>query len=600
MTSQGVKVNFESGSLLARGKNAEDDNGLMVESGGTSIDIGNSEAALSKSGNDQISLDVSSGNAKVKNNNKNFSVGKNQTLTVAGKDVVVKENPIVFISPARNQIFISSKPFAEVKFQWKTNESGGEGIQISQKSNFSKITHQSKTANSTHTAKLNSGDYYWRVKSLKGALSNVRKFSVINEKPSVVIAPRNSEVFRFIKKEPLITFSWQGSRIANSYSIEIASDKSMKKIIKKIQSFQTRISVDSLAEGVYFWRVVNNYNFGEIENPVATEPSQFSITKGKNVEPVALISPANGEKITTEQVKNGKILFSWRPGEEFTEYRISISKDPSFKTAVLTSATKNSYFEITEALPSGEYFWKVDGKTVDEKFSEPSRKNRLIVEIIKPVINFSPLNNAVLKETNKDGDIAFSWIDSARWGYYRLDISHDAGFSKISDSVFSANNSISVKNLKQGKIFWRVHLIDQNKKSINSSAVSNFYLPRMIAAPEVIRPVNNINIDMTNLDRLTFEWNKVPGANRYRLKMYAYNDPLKKPVFESEVAATNFQFKDLSKLDRTDYCIEMQALEIEGKNILGQSVIKKYFFSIKLNEKIEIPLIITPREVYVE
>ena len=74
-----------------------------------------------------------------------------------------------------------------------------------------------------------------------------------------------------------ILIKWSTSTLSNMYTLEIATDKSFTNIIHTAQTQYNSISVDSLEEGNYFWRVTSGSWINGVE-PKVTSLSSFRVT----------------------------------------------------------------------------------------------------------------------------------------------------------------------------------------------------------------------------------------------------------------------------------------------------------------------------------
>ena len=123
---------------------------------------------------------------------------------------------------------------------------------------------------------LKKGIYYWRIRAVhritkKEELSEIRRFTVLWDEPISLISPSNKEVVAYRNTLPIINFKWTASEIALGYKLVIASDPQMNNVIMTSDSTQNSIVLDSLSDGVYYWRVEKNTG---LKDTVKTNPQR--------------------------------------------------------------------------------------------------------------------------------------------------------------------------------------------------------------------------------------------------------------------------------------------------------------------------------------
>jgi hypothetical protein len=144
------------------------------------------------------------------------------------------------------------------------------------------------------------------------------------------------------------TLSWHKANGAARYHVQLADDADFHHTIIDRVTTDLSAGTGSLRPGKYYWRI------GAI--PQRGDRIQWSL-----VTDFELRSTADDR---------AKVTLHWRPGAWVAaSYKIQIARDEKFATLTLEKST-DAAFCVTDLLPRGRYFWRVqmmdsDGKLVD-------------------------------------------------------------------------------------------------------------------------------------------------------------------------------------------------------------------------------------------
>ena len=197
-----------------------------------------------------------------------------------------------------------------------------------------------------------------------------------------------------------VDLSWEQLCLSTSYELQLAKDN---KFTLKINPLQTGLGAGSGAStgaiaavsgsilvsmddynmtapamwiypgalpeagAIYFWRIrsARSATLQIAESPWSAANS-FTVKAGFIVNTpyygVQLLSPNNG----CTGCRTKPLAFSWSPWKEATKYQFDLSKDPEFKSLVVTTTTTSSGYEYQNALEySSNYFWRVKALEVN-------------------------------------------------------------------------------------------------------------------------------------------------------------------------------------------------------------------------------------------
>lgn len=137
---------------------------------------------------------------------------------------------------------------------------------------------------------------------------------------------------------------------AQGFRGEVASDEQFANIIAQANADGTQLRIPNLADGTYWLRV----RAIDAQGLQGQEASTRFVLKAHPVAPM-LIGPANNGKVRGEVPK-----FAWNEVSEADKSHLQLAKDRQFHALVSDQAGMSGQsFTPEQALPVGEYFWRV-------------------------------------------------------------------------------------------------------------------------------------------------------------------------------------------------------------------------------------------------
>ncbi len=316
LAKNSININFEHGSISAKrtgGIEGQNIRQVRILSKDTSISIENSNVKLSKLENQNLDLSVSKGVAVINTNFGQQIIKKDQQILLsAKKEAKVYKKQLKLVSPETRSYKITKSKKSSVHFAWeKIKDRGKLFFEISKNKNFKKTIYKKSIRKNYINKKLSSGSYYWRLrfksrKHKKTEISEIRKLIIIKDRRISLITPSKNNDFKYVTKLPIINLKWSKNKIASSYIINIAKNKSFTKDLKTIKTALTGISRDNRKEGKYSWRVKTKVNVKNISYENQSSMGFFTISKNNKVDPPSLIVPGNKKNIDQILSKYGK------------------------------------------------------------------------------------------------------------------------------------------------------------------------------------------------------------------------------------------------------------------------------------------------------
>ena len=261
--------------------------------------------------------------------------------------------------------------------------------------------------------------------------------------------------------------NWGGNGV-KQYHVEIATDSSFSSLVDSA-TVETAEYVFSLADGNYYWRVRAGDYTGNLGK--WSETATVFIDYTAPTMPRGLISTTGDYSVTlgwTAAVDSGS-------GVARYEYRIA--SDSSFVSIVVSGESAVNSNVTVSNLVYGNYYWQVRAIDNSGNIGEWSLyKNFSIADTIAPTapgeLDYQLNGNTVtLDWLASVDDVSGSGLKE-----YRIEISNQADFSKITLTRTSKTTRISISDLAGGNYFCRVSAVDQSGNVSDWSDVQSFQI----------------------------------------------------------------------------------------------------------------------------
>jgi hypothetical protein len=593
-------IEFNQGSIsTSRGDASGNIKDLNIKSGNTNVSIKNSNVKLSQNKAGDLNLSVAKGNASISTGKGEETLGTDQAVVIDNKSgsTVKLDTGIELITPEEDSYHLTVSGKKKIDFSWK-NPVGKYivNFELSDNELFSRIINKKIVKYNNFSAELNKGIYYWRIRALqegtkKQKLSESRRFTVLWDEPVLAISPANREIIGYKNALPVVNFKWTKSEIASGYKYTLATDPAMNNILMTLETVQNSLVLDTLNKGSYYWRIEKITGLKNIPELAPGSVFEFSINEKEIIGPPELIFPGYAKQFSKLLLEKQSITFTWKNNPDIKDYLFSVAKDDRFENIIHNEVSKVNFVSLDKILQTGNYFWRVTGR-IGENESIPSETRTFSVIDMEEIRLIIPEKNAVLEpeEDEKSAVVRFSWKGSEIKGKYKLQISGSEDFSSLyNETIVRFPSSSAVIQVNPGRYYWKVSLLDEEETILASSPSITFLVEDYLDKPSPASPQNGGIVNMSSKDILTLTWNKVPGANLYRMSLY--QDIKGKDYLIAEISdnITSYKITDLKKLDESSYYWTLQALETgKSKNdIKRKSRIVKNNFKITLGTPVD-------------
>jgi len=600
-----VDIEFAQGSINAKRGDADPKQKMNIKSKDTVVSIDKSDVSLTRMGGTDLNLTVNRGTAKINRGETEKLIRQDEKAVLSKDALTIYRLNLKLLSPTPNEHITTTAARHRVQFSWEAVRDAADiHHEVAQSPSFGDIVSIRRIAGEGRTLELPSGIYYWRLRAMnrktrKIEYSEVRRLSITRDAPLSLISPHDGATYSYNAKKPLVSFKWSGSELSSSYTLTVASDSSMSRVVQRIDTSATGAALDTLGSGTYYCMVRRSGAGQSVSSPV----HRFTITQTASLDPPELVFPPDARQFNKISLKNGTITFTWRTVPEIGSSRIDIARDRGFTNIIHTGTSATNFAKLTGALDTGPYFWRVTGmiRGGSESVTSSARQFRIIESDVIAII--APRDNATIAPDGEDtaAAVAFSWKRTEMPGQFHLVVSRDSGLSSAVRDARTDGHHQTVKGLEPGRYFWQVRQLDKSGAAIMKGPVVSFTVAERMGTPVVIAPAIREVVDMDASDALHFKWNRLRGANHYRIELFQQDGDVLKPIVRHTTRDGEWKMTELEKLDVGNFCWTLQAFDrAPGATAVRKSPLVKTCFEITLGKSLRKTKLKSPRVIYVK
>lgn len=291
--------------------------------------------------------------------------------------LIKKINAPKAISPKKGESFNVEKfPITQI-FNWDGEK---KTIFEFKKNDSEKINSQLVEGNKTSQQIDSPGEYSWRLKSEGDFLTSdyggwqsfsIQAYTFSTETKTIVLNRPNQKV----------AFSWGGN---DDVQFILARDQSFSDIVKKMNTNQSRLEVNIVKPGTYYWKL---NSMGKIEAKKVIIIPSAPPKRAPKVKRIKRIIKSSSiiEKIwdfvfPKAHAGSEQIYIDWEEIKNAKVYEIEISKDEAGKDILFKTKTSKPYI-MWDAPKTGVFYYRVRYQDFWQRFSPYSEFTTL--EIVK-------------------------------------------------------------------------------------------------------------------------------------------------------------------------------------------------------------------------
>ncbi len=222
-----------------------------------------------------------------------------------------------------------------------------------------------------------------------------------------------------------------------------------------------------------------------------------------------LTTPTNNSVNLTLPVGLG-----WNTVTNASSYTLQVSTTSNFSTLLVNTTQSGLTYNLQNLNYSTVYYWRVMANNADTTSNWSTTYN--FKTFAKPVDLLLPTNNAIKQIKT----LILKWSHIPSVTNYQLQLSKFNDFSTNLLSFFTTDTSYYASLFHSSQFYWRTRAVYNTDTSAWSS-VWSFTTKDSLTVPIITTPANNATNQKTNL---TFNWNDVNFAEKYRLQVSTSNN----------------------------------------------------------------------------
>lgn len=488
-------------------------------------------------------------------------------VTVSGSEVTQRDFSL--LSPrTREYVLDTSGQGVDVDFAWNL-ASAPEGsyvlIETSPVKRFDRITSSLRVTDSSEAVvDFPPGTTYYRTTLMSSVGEPLQDafegaVNVISAAGSELVVPAPADVFHYRSRQPVLRFSWTGNEYAAAYILEIAGNESMLNPAVYLRTDQTSAVVSTLGEGVWYWRVTQEYPSyfrGGEEAALASGLSSFTVERREELESPVLRVPSAGSFIDSSAADT---VFSWSNSDEAVSYDLYLSDSPRGGNVLARINRVENFASVNLAdygIQPGIYYWYVTFTDSEGTLSPASEvRSFSVVEggnVFRPVF---PTEGFTISDS-LIYDTKFTWKSNLP-GEVLLEVATDRDFSNVvlsKESQGSAGGVYGI-SLSSGAYFWRIRSNSALSDSFTSSGTS-FNVAGPLDAPRITRPAENGKVVIRPGGVARFDWETVNEADFY--KVVITSEDGREVYAPDETESSSFN-ADFASVPSGQYTLTLQA-----------------------------------------
>ncbi|MBP5452895.1 MAG: FecR domain-containing protein, partial [Treponema sp.] len=499
------------------------ENGMQLISAGVTVSVQSGGILSAMSSNGTTSFQVIQGQANLDNR----TLSEGEALERDENGQLLPPSFVVTSPPPEYKYLYFTQGEAQVPFAWRLNNLSDQTpmeLEFAKDKKFSNVVRTVSVTGVTQlSVNLESGDYYWRLKTLNPdgstgleAGSKIRVMQSLAPEPKV---PVSEYEYSYRTQKPPVRLIWSESEFAATYQLEIADNPQMTNPVVRQRSSLASSIVSSLGEGQWYWRVTPIYNDNNLGLANPSETSSFRIAKRGNLNRPTLKVPAEGTFINT-RIGNSSVNFSWKMENEADSYEILIADNSQLVNPVVKKTIETNYISISpkaDGISNRQWYWAVrqidnegnrsDYSTIRTFYAIDGQVEQ---HTIFPSQDYSILQSLLV-------DSRFTWKSNLPMTKH-VQIATDRSFTNIILDTPQEGSSLGGVKLNQGSYYWRLYSKDGTVEYVTEPKL--FHVVPPLPAPTNPNPNQANRAVIRPFTPYTFKWSGVDGADYYRFKLY--------------------------------------------------------------------------------
>ncbi len=548
-----MELEFKSGGFLAGLVNSSS---LKVKDGSNEFRIdGTAKVDISKVDSGASRFKVLEGEVSVQKGADNVRLKQGETVALEKQDknqpqekLKKREASSIDIKPLPSEGKFSFVEGDSLKLTWKPKGPiSSYRVELSKEKTFEGITNEfSTTLQKVETKEFpTSGTYYWRVVGFDERKEEVcaSKSSIVSfhwlKRPEIT-SPQADQVFDIGRDRfgapatsSSVEIQWKTNVDPTSHQLQVAKTPDFVKPLSDVKTKDLSYKTAELPEGKYFVRARSTFANKRNSMWSATVPFEVKFAALK----IFLPPPTLGEfkeKFLIHLDAQGNLVgpfptLKWSTVAQTKEYRLEVSKEPTFKSINHSYQTPKTEWKWNDATP-GVWHYRVVAFARTQEQGEMSATKAIEIITDSPTVA-KPPDLTLRAKSSAEGvgpqQIQLNWQKNQKADQYVVQMSKTPDFEKP-QTIQSREPASTVVLPEPGDYFFRVQSLDQNSQTISpfSQPVKmNFTEIPVLDPPVANEPRSNMTFyyQVNAPLYVWLGWNKVRNASVYKIEVS--NDP---------------------------------------------------------------------------
>lgn len=591
LSGNSMNINLINGGIQLNSLNSTGSiaGNFKINSGESEIKLNKGALKLNKSYNSVIDVDVQEGKAEFKKGDTKQEIGKNEQLKIRGDKIHKTQRKFRLLSPINSSVFQTTQKQESIIFEWEGEEKNYILEIYSLSGGIKKILEQ-KLNTYSFSRELPPGKYSWKLSDEKKTDTITEVFFISDENSVRPLTPPEGDRIYYVQEFPKILFSWNRNEFTPVYQLEISKTRDFVSTVVKFETLNESTVIDSLGEGKYYYRIISRKEFSD-PNPKISRTQSFTINRQEGPSKPQLLSPENFAQFISSE----KVRFAWKSQEEFSHFRIQISKEKNFASVFKVMEVETNSINWQEPFSDNDYYWRVEGKVKGTQtwITSDIRKFQITDKPkVLPIITLETPENheEIIKES-----IQFSWKTNSGKPL-TFELSDSPEFSKTIKAVSTTKQNLTIPSLKKGQYYWRLKATLEDD-IYHYSDVFSFHLPGF-ESPIIEEPKSPANFDVLQTRTAIFKWGKLENIQSYSIEVWMDKDK----VLSDHTNKNEWKIENLTNLKPGVYNFKLSAVYTgkDGKQILSKPAVVSFKVFLSRNIQKEEIKFKTPDTIYIE
>lgn len=284
------------------------------------------------------------------------------------------------------------------------------------------------------------------------------------------------------------------------------------------------------------------------------------------VDSPSLTAPAFGAEVSTNPV------LTWTAVPKAVNYRVQVSKSPSFNTTLYNVTTHNTMATVPTELPLGPIYWRVAATDGTSSGIGPFAESSFSRAWAASPQLLLPADGVALKFP---GDaVALSWSPLAGASSYKVEVDDAPDF--IGADIYTTVNTSFTLTEPQTigqSFYWRVQgTTGSGTETLNSEwSATRSYSVSWNSVPQLVSPADGSTVQDVVLD-----WDPVPGAATYQLQVSPNGDWANNIAINTTVKGT--RYSPPTTLNNSTYFWRVRAADAKAPtaNLGNWSLVRQF------------------------